>query len=186
MENENEKLKILALPGSLREASRIRRLLHALQQLAPADMEITVFDLHDIPLYNQDIEDEVGFPPPVQALRDAIEESDGIIFATPEYNGGVSGVLKNSIDWASRRGLLGKRPATAITGSPGALGATKAQEHLRLILNHLGTYLLTRPALAIPHLDQKLDGEEVADEKTQEFVRNWLKAFRDWIVQLNK
>ena len=118
-------IKILAIPGSLREASLIRQLLLALHPLAPEGVEISVFNLHEIPIYNQDVEDAVGFPPAVQAMRDAIAAADGLIFATPEYNGSLSGVLKNSIDWASRQGLLAKRPATTITGSPGALGATK-------------------------------------------------------------
>jgi chromate reductase len=180
------KLQILAIPGSLREASVIKQLLRALQPLAPADVEITVFDLADIPLYNQDIEDTVGFPPAVQALRDAIESADGLIMATPEYNGAESGVLKNAIDWASRKGLMANRPVTPITGSPGALGATKAQESLRSVLNHLGMYVMPRPALAIPKLPAKLDGDVITDEMTARFVAQWLAAFHDWIIQLNK
>lgn len=180
------KIQVLAIAGSLREASVIKQLVRSLQPLAPADMEITIFDLADIPLYNQDIEDSVGFPPAVQALRDAIESADGLIFATPEYNGAESGVLKNAIDWASRKGLMANRPVTPITGSPGALGATKAQESLRSVLNHLGMYVMSRPALAIPKLPSKLDGDEIVDETTARFVRQWLVTFRDWIIQLNK
>ena len=179
-------IKILAIPGSLREASLIRQLLLALQPLAPQGVEISVFDLRDIPIYNQDVEDAVGFPPSVQAMRNAIEASDGLIFATPEYNGSLTGVLKNSIDWASRQGLLAKRPATAITGSPGALGATKAQEHLRSIMSHLGMCVLSRPALAIPQLQNKIENQTIIDEQTREFITAWLEAFQAWIVQLNK
>ena len=178
--------KILAIPGSLREASLIRQLLQAIQPLAPQGVEISIFELHDIPLYNQDVEDTVGFPAPVQALRDAITASDGLIFATPEYNGSMTGVLKNSIDWASRQGLLAKRPVTPITGSPGTLGATKAQEHLRAVLSHLGMWVMSRPALAIPQLDRKIENEVIIDEQTREFVTEWLEAFQDWIIQLNK
>lgn len=180
------KQKILAIPGSLREASLMRHLLRTLPQIAPDDMEITIFDLHEIPLYNQDIEDAAGFPPGVQAFRDAVSASDGLIIATSEYNGSVPGVLKNSIDWASRQGLLAKRPVALISGSPGALGATKAQEHLRSIVSHLGMYALPRPAVAIPKLQDKLDDNKIADELTHKFVSQFLEAFRDWIEQLNK
>jgi chromate reductase len=180
------KQKILAIPGSLREASLMRHLLRTLTQIAPDDMEISIFDLHEIPLYNQDVEDAIGFPPGVQAFRDAIAASDGLIIATSEYNGSVPGVLKNSIDWASRQGLLAKRPVALISGSPGALGATKAQEHLRSILSHLGMYALPRPAVAIPKLQDKLEDNKITDELTHKFVSQWLEAFRDWIEQLNK
>ena len=180
------KQKILAIPGSLREASLMRHLLRALPQIAPEKMEITIFNLHEIPLYNQDVEDATGFPPGVRAFRDAIAASDGLIIATPEYNGGVPGVLKNSIDWASRQGLMAKRPVAPISGSPGALGATKAQEHLRSILGHLGMYVLPRPAVAIPKLQDKLEDNKITDELTQKFVSHWLESFQDWIVQLNK
>ena len=184
--NNKNKLNILAIPPSLRKESIMRHLLRALQPIAPDGMEITVFDLYDIPLYNQDIEDEIGFPPGVQAMRDAIAAADGLIFATAEYNGSVPGVLKNGIDWASRQGLLAKRPVAPVSGSPGALGATKAQEHLRSILGHLGMYVLPRPALAIPKIKDKLENDAIIDEQTRKFVSTWLKAFQDWIIQLSR
>jgi len=186
MNSDKNKLNVLALPGSLREASLMRHLLRALQPIAPEGMEISIFELHDIPLYNQDVEDAIGFPPGVQVLRDAIAASDGLIIATSEYNGSVPGVLKNSIDWASRQGLLAKRPVAPISGSPGALGATKAQEHLRSILGHLGMYVLPRPAIAMPTMKDKLENDAITDEQTRKFVSTWLEAYRDWIVQLNK
>ena len=118
-------INIVAIPGSLRKASFTRQLVNSLQALAPDNMQITILDLIDIPVYNQDVENE-GFPESVVALREAVGAADGIIFATPEYNGAMSGVIKNAIDWLSRQGHLGKRPVAPISGSPGALGATKA------------------------------------------------------------
>lgn len=178
-------LSILAVSGSLRKASLHRALIRSLQDLAPEDLSIEAFDLIDIPLFNQDVEDE-GIPKSVQTLRSKIEQADGIIWATPEYNGAMSGVIKNAIDWTSRKGLLAKRPTTVISGSPGSLGATKAQESLRASLNHLGMYVLARPSLAIPKMDKKLNGDKITDETTQKFVEDWLEAFKDWIVQLGK
>lgn len=181
-----EKINVIAIPGSLRQGSVTAQLLRSLQAIAPAEMDITIVTLNDIPVYNQDIEDADGFPPAVQALRDAVEQADALILATPEYNGAMSGVIKNAIDWLSRGGLLGKKIAAPISGSPGALGATKAQESLRAVMTHLGMYTLPRPAIAVPQLGQKLDGDTIADEMTQKFVGEWLEAFRDWIVQLKK
>jgi len=142
--------------------------------------------LHDIPVYNQDLEVDGGFPASVQQLRDAIAGSDALIFATPEYNGGMSGVIKNAIDWASREGLLGKRPVAPISGSPGALGATKAQEQLRAVLGHLGMHVMSRPTLAIPQFYGKIEDNKITDEQTRKFVGEWLVAFQQWIIQLNK
>lgn len=181
-----EKINVVAIPGSLRKASMHTQLLRSLQAIAPEEMEITIFTLNDIPVYNQDVEDADGFPPAVQALRDAVGNADALILATPEYNGAMSGVIKNAIDWLSRGGLLGKKIAAPISGSPGALGATKAQESLRAVMTHLGMYTLPRPAIAVPQLNKKLENDTITDEMTTKFVTEWLDAFRDWIVQLNK
>ncbi|MEZ4659237.1 MAG: NAD(P)H-dependent oxidoreductase [Caldilineaceae bacterium] len=181
-----ETINILAIPGSLRQASLTGQLMRSLQPIAPADVQISIFYLNDVPPYNQDVENNHGFPAAVQEMRDQIEAADGLIFATPEYNGGMSGVLKNGIDWASRGGILANKPVAPISGSPGALGATKAQEGLRSVLNHLGMHVLSRPAVAIPQMHEKLANDTITDEMTLKFVTDWLSTFRNWIVQLNK
>ena len=92
---------VVAFAGSLRRASYNRALLRAAAELSPSALHISVFELDDIPLYNEDIE-AAGAPPSVVQLRDAIRKADGLLIATPEYNYGVPGVLKNTIDWLSR------------------------------------------------------------------------------------
>ena len=181
-----ETIDILAIPGSLRETSLTKQLVRSLQPVAPVDVRISIFYLNDIPVYNQDVENNIGFPPAVQTMRDQISAADGLIFATPEYNGAMSGAMKNAIDWASRGGILAQKPVAPISGSPGALGATKAQESLRSVLNHLGMYVLSRPAVAIPQMNEKLANDTIIDEMTRKFVTDWLGTFRDWVVQLNK
>ena len=178
-----DNIKILVLPGSLREGSFTKQLVNTFPQLAPENVEISIFPLHDIPLYNQDVED-LGFPAAVRQLREAVSAADGLIFATPEYNGAMSGVLKNAIDWASRKGLLARRPAAAISGSTGALGGTKAQENLRSVLNHIGMYVLPKPAIAVPQLDKKLENGELSDPAARKFVTDLLQEFRDWVVRM--
>jgi chromate reductase len=104
----NTTIQILAVAGSLRQVSLHRALLSGLQELAPADVEIRIFDLNGIPLYDGDLEAR-GIPDVVQAFHGQIEATNGIIWATPEYNGAMSGVIKNAVDWASRKkGLLEK------------------------------------------------------------------------------
>lgn len=173
----------LAVAGSLRQASYHRLLVNNLQALAPEDVTIEVFDLEGIPLFNEDIE---TLPERVKDLLEALERSQGSIWATPEYNGAMSGVIKNAIDWASPQKFLAQRPATVISASPGALGATKAQESLRAVLNHLGMHVLARPSLAIPRVHEKFQDGTIHDEATEAFLRAWLLSFRGWVAQLEK
>ncbi|PYQ19004.1 MAG: hypothetical protein DMF79_13600, partial [Acidobacteria bacterium] len=94
-------MSVLGVAGSLRKASYNRSLLHAARDLAPPGMSLRTFELDAIPLYNADVE-VVGDPGPVAAFKQAVREADALLVATPEYNYGVPGVLKNAIDWASR------------------------------------------------------------------------------------
>ena len=124
-------LRVLGISGSLRKASFNSGLLRAAQEVTPDGMEVSIFDIRDIPFYDGDLESE-GDPTPVVALKTAVREADAVMFATPEYNWGTSGVLKNAIDWASRDreqgGLMGK-PATII-GAGGRAGTARAQMQL--------------------------------------------------------
>ena len=180
----SDTINVVGLAGSLRRASITKILVETARDVAPANMNITLFPLHEIPLYNNDVEVEQGFPEAVVAMRSAIEAADGLIFATPEYNGSVSGVLKNSIDWASRGGLLAKSPVATLGGSPGSLGATKAQEHLRQICLHLGMYVLPRPTIAVPKLPDKIEDGVLVDEATRKFIGQQMEAFYEWVVRL--
>ncbi|HWK41182.1 MAG TPA: NAD(P)H-dependent oxidoreductase, partial [Croceibacterium sp.] len=124
-----DSLRILGIAGSLRAGSLNRALLRAAADLAPAGVTIERFDLMQVPLYNGDVE-EAGDPPGVAAFKQAIAAADGVLIATPEYNHGVPGVMKNAIDWASRppRGApLGGKPVGLIGASPGMTGTARGQ-----------------------------------------------------------
>lgn len=179
----SETVKILALGGSIRRGSVHRVLLETAQSVASEGMDITIFPLNDIPIYNFDVEQEEGFPESVVAMREAIAAADGLILATPEYNGSYSGVIKNAIDWASRQGLLGKKCVVTMGGSPGALGATKAQEHLRQVCMHLGMYLMPRPTIAVPQLPKKIEDGDLTDEATRGFIQQQMEAFHGWVLR---
>jgi len=135
-------MRILAIPGSLREGSYNVALARAAAERAPEGWEVVLYEgLGDLPLYDDDL-DGAGAPEPVRDLRAAIEGADAIFVVTPEYNGSISGVLKNAIDWASRppRGgaaLWGKTAAVA-GASTGQFGAIWAQQDLRRVLGIAG------------------------------------------------
>lgn len=99
--NDTRPIRVLGISGSLRVASYNTAALGAVQELAPDGMTIETFDLAAIPLYNDDVR-AAGLPPSVEELRGAIAGADALLFATPEYNYSIPGVLKNAIDWASR------------------------------------------------------------------------------------
>ena len=176
-------VKVLAIVGSLRAESNNKALAQAAAEVAPEGMEITIFPLNDLPVYNTDIENE-GFPESVAAFHEAIENSDAMLLVTPEYNGSYTGVIKNAIDWASRGGgRLASKPVVTMGGSPGALGGTKAQEHLRSVCLHLGMYLMPRPTVAVPQFNSKIEAGKLMDEGTREFIGKQMAAFKDWILK---
>jgi len=126
-------MKILGFAGSLRAASYNKALLRAARELAPEGMEIEIFDIGGIPLYNEDVE-RAGVPAAVEEFRAAIRAADALLIAVPEYNHGVPGVLKNAIDWASRpprESALAGKPAALLGASPGQTGTARAQTQMR-------------------------------------------------------
>jgi chromate reductase len=171
--------RIVGISGSLRERSYNRALLQAARELAPDGVEIEEFDLAAIPLYNPDVE-AAGDPQPVAALRDAVRNADGLLFATPEYNRGTSGVLKNAIDWLSRPAMasvLRWKPTAVIGASTGRGGTRRAQQQVRDALLFPGAIVLDEPEVAVPlaweHFDE--DGRLV-DERTRESIRALLEG----------
>jgi len=166
--------RILAISGSLRERSYNRALLRAARDLAPAGVEIEEDDLSPIPFYDGDVE-AAGDPEPVVALRTAVAEADAVLIATPEYNRGTSGVLKNAIDWLSRPALasvLRWKPVAVIGSSTGRGGTRRAQQQVRDALLYPGAIVLDEPEVALPvaweHFDE--DGR-LMDEKTRDSIR---------------
>jgi chromate reductase len=134
-------MRVLGISGSLRESSHNTALLRAAAELLPSGVELEVFDgLGDVPHYNEDIDGE-NAPESVARLRAAIADADALLFATPEYNGTIPGVLKNAIDWASRparAGALWGKTAAVVGGSTGAYGGLWAQADLRKALGVAG------------------------------------------------
>ena len=177
-------MKILGIPGSLRRASINRALLVSARALAPAGVELVIDDLRPIPMYDPDLDDPAALAP-VEAFKQRIAEADALLIATPEYNYGIPGVLKNAIDWASRpygdSAFTGK-PVGIVGASVGAPGTSMAQQHLRNILAYLDAPTLGQPEVFIQFTPERFaDDGTVTDPSTREFLGDWLTAFREWI-----
>ena len=177
-------LRILGIAGSLRAGSFNRSLLRAAVERAPEDMTIEVFDLAAVPLYNGDVE-AAGDPPGVAAFKQAIAAADGVLMATPEYNHGVPGVMKNAVDWASRpprEAPLGGKPVGLIGASPGITGTARGQSQLRQAFEFTNSYCMPQPELLVFKAHEKFDAEgKLIDEQTAEFLEKYLVAFGDWV-----
>src|SRR5258708_759505 len=143
-------LCLLGLSGSLRRASNSTAVLRGLQDALAPRAALNIFPLHGMPLYNED-DDAEHAPESVRALRSAIEASDGVIMISPEYNHGMSGVLKNALDWASRpygRSALRSKPVLTMTASPAFTGGVRAQQQM----NETLVSIPARPVLRPPNV----------------------------------
>jgi chromate reductase len=180
-------LTITGFAGSLRQGSYNRALLRAAQKLAPEGMAITIHDLIEVPLYNGDVEAQVD-PTSVAAFKRAIASADGVLMATPEYNHGVPGVMKNAIDWASRppRGApLNQKPVGLIGASPGMTGSARGQSQLRQAFEFTNSYCMPQPEVLVFRAHEKFDASgELTDEGTAKFLRAYLEAFAAWVLRL--
>jgi len=177
---------VASFAGSLRQGSFNRALLRAAVSLAPATLHVTVHDLAAIPLYNGDVEAR-AVPEPVDALRAAVRGADGLLIATPEYNHGVPGVLKNTIDWLSRppRGsALDGKPAAIMGASPGLTGTARGQSQLRQAFVFTNTYAMPQPEVLVSRAHEKFDAQgELTDAATREFLGTFLLRFSEWVAR---
>jgi chromate reductase, NAD(P)H dehydrogenase (quinone) len=120
-------------------------------------------------------------------LRKAVKAADGLLIATPEYNHGVPGVLKNTIDWLSRpprASALGHKPAAIMGATPGAFGTARAQSQLRQAFVFTDTYAMTQPEVLMAKAHEKFDADgRLTDETTRAFLVTFLQAFAAWVAR---
>lgn len=176
---------VAGFAGSLRRGSYNRALLRAAAELAPPVLRIAIYELHEIPLYNADVE-AAGVAATVVRLRDAVRQADGLLIATPEYNHGVPGVLKNTIDWLSRPprdSALNNKTAALMGASPGMTGTARAQSQLRQSFVFTNTYALLQPEVLVARAHEKFDADgRLVDQATRDFVSRFLQRFTDLIA----
>jgi chromate reductase len=172
-------MRVLAISGSLRDASNSTALLRALREEAPEGVEVLLWDgLKSIPPYDQD-DDVVPAPTAVAAFRELVREVDAVVFATPEYNSSVPGALKNALDWGSRpvaTNVFRNKPVAVISSSAGAFGGVWAAAELRKVLAAMGSRV-TEAELSVGHADEKLDDQgRVADDDVRQGLREALET----------
>ena len=173
---------IAVVVGSLREDSFNRKLATALMRLAPEEFTFQQVQIGDLPLYNQD--DDENQAAPVKRLKSEIEAARGLLFVTPEYNRSIPGVLKNAIDHASRpygQNAWAGKPAGVIGVSVGATGTALAQQHLRNVLAYLDVPTLGQPEAFLHMKEGLFDDAGNIGPKSKEFLQGWMDAYVAWV-----
>ena len=178
-------MRILALGGSLRERSRNRALLEEAAVLVPpgTDLDLSALPvIGSLPHFNQDVLECDGLPPQAVELKDALRAADGLLIATPEYNWGIPGFLKNAIDWASRpasdiRHVFGDLPV-AVIGAGGGSGTRNAQTAWISVFRYLKMRPWLEHWLFVDRSAERFDQESrLIDEATRDQLRTVVTSF---------
>ncbi len=178
-------LRIAVIVGSLRRDSINRRLATALVALGPPDLEFKSLEIGDLPLYNQD--DDANQAPPVRQLKQKIAAAQGLLFVTPEYSRSIPGVLKNALDHAARpygQNAWAGKPAGVLGASPGVMGTSMAQQHLRNILTSLDVPTLAQPEAFLHATDGFFDAAGGIGAGSRKFLQLWMDRYAAWVRRL--
>ncbi|RJF96240.1 NADPH-dependent FMN reductase [Noviherbaspirillum saxi] len=174
---------VAVIVGSLRKESLNRKMALALEKLAPDTLKLGIVEIGNLPLYNQDFDDDP--PKPARDFKDQIQNADAVLFVTPEYNRSVPGVLKNAIDIASRpygKSAWDGKPGAVISVSPGAVGGFGANHHLRQSLVFLNVPAMQQPEAYIGGAGKLFsDSGDIANDSTREFMQKFLQSFAQWV-----
>ena len=175
---------VVVIVGSLRKDSINRKVAHALAELAPADLKLSIIEIGQLPIYNQDGDEN----PPAEwtAFRERIGAADAVLFVTPEHNRSVPAALKNALDVGS--GPYGKnvctgKPGAVVTASPGGIGGFGSNHHLRQSLVFLNVPAMAQPEAYIGGADKLFDASsKLINEGTRKFLESFMHAFARWIA----
>jgi len=179
-----ERLTIFGMSGSLRQGSTNTALLKAAGQLlGEHDAELTQGSIR-LPLYDADLSDAAALSP-VEQLKQAVRAADAVLIATPEYNFGPPGVLKNAIDWASRpayRSVFRDKPVAVIGASGSAVGSARAQGQLKQILLGMASQVFPYPEIVVGNAAQRFDAQgTLTDPETRQRLETYLRDFVAWV-----
>jgi chromate reductase len=174
-------MRLLGICGSLRKASLNRALLVAVRDALPPDVQMTLHDELDLPIFNNDLDD----PPGVVRLKTAIAAADGVVFSVPEYNYSIPGGLKNALDWVSRppdQSPLRGKPVGMVGAASGMSGTIRAQTHLRQVLLYSDSPCLSQPEVLIPRAKERFDADgRLAEPSTRVLLERFGAAMTAFV-----
>ena len=179
-------INVAVVVGSIRKESFNRQFAEALVKQLPADFKAQFIRIDDLPLYNQDDDDNPA--PQVTRLREEIKAADAVLFATAEYNRSIPGVLKNALDHGSRpygQSVWGGKPGAVLGVSVGATGTSLAQQHLRNVLVFLNMPTMAQPEAFIQNSDALFNADGSIGEVSRAFLQAWMDSYVAWVKRHN-
>ncbi len=175
---------IAVIVGSLRKESLNLKMAKALSKMSAGKLNLQIIDIGSLPLYNEDM--DVEPPAAWQTFREQVNNCQGILFITPEYNRSVPGVLKNAIDVGSRpygKSVWDAKPGAIISVSPGNMGGFGANHHLRQSLVFLNVPAMQQPEAYIGGAAKLFDEEgNITNDSTKSFLNKFIDAFTRWVA----
>jgi chromate reductase len=183
--------RIAIIVGSLREGSINRKVARSICGLRNDNLDCTMIEIGDLPLYNQDYDSLPEQPEQYVRFRDQIRSADGILFVSPEYNRGIPGVLKNAIDVGSRpygQSVWDKKPAAIVTVSPGSIGGFGSNHQIRQSCVFLNMPVMQQPEAYLGHVgdDSFDDSGCLKDGPLKDLVNKLAHSFHDWVDMIHK
>ena len=183
--------KIAIIVGSLREGSLNRKVARSICALRGDNLECSMVEIGDLPLYNQDFDALPQQPEAYVKFRDQVGAADGVLFVSPEYNRGMPGVLKNAIDVGSRpygSSVWDRKPAAIVTASPGSIGGFGSNHQIRQSCVFLNMPVMQQPEAYLGHVtdDSFDDSGCLKDGSLKELVTKLAHAFHDWVEMIHR
>jgi chromate reductase len=183
--------KIAIIVGSLRQGSINRKVARSICGLKGDNLDCSMIEIGDLPLYNQDYDGSPDEPEQYARFRDQIRPVDGVLFVSPEYNRGVPGVLKNAIDVGSRpygHSVWNGKPAAIVTVSPGSIGGFGSNHQIRQAAVFLNMPVMQQPEAYLGHVSDDSFDESgcLKDGPLKELVTTLAHAFHDWVDMIHK
>jgi len=178
-------MKIIGVSGSLRKNSFNTWLLTAAAELVPDGVDFEIITIDRVENYNEDLDAE-SKPEAAQSFINSINQADAILFAVPEYNHSIPGVLKNAIDWASRPGFsspLLSKPCGILTASKTPVGGARGQAHMKAILSSTLSLVFPSVEYLLPNAHEKYNAEgELVDETARRRLQKYIAGLIDWTL----
>jgi chromate reductase len=177
--------KIAVIIGSLRKDSLNRKFAHEVIALAPESLQLEIVEIGELALYNEDLEGNGVTPPQAWTqFRDRMQEYEGVLFFTPEYNRSLPAALKNALDVGSRpygHSVWSGKPVGIVSVSPGATGGFGANHHLRQSLVFLDMPTLLQPEAYIGGAAKLLgDDGKLNNDSTRQFLKKFIDTYATW------
>jgi len=180
----NKTRDVAVIVGSLRKDSINRKVANALAEIAPATLKLSIIEIGQLPIYNQDVDEN---PPGAWTeFRDRIKAADAVLFVTPEHNRSVPAALKNALDVGSRpygKNVWSGKPGAVVSASPGATGGFGANHHLRQSLVFLNVPAMPQPEAYIGGADKLFDANgKLVNDGTRKFLQGFMQAYAAWMA----